>query len=155
MKKKMTIRGNKSSRTVIMGRPCLMKVFAVAALLFITGCGAKISDSTIQAQVSDYISSLQSVVYVYPPIKIAFSEYFIIQDVEVKDKMIKDKQCVAICSVTVKVKQEFVGDSAIVGEWNWVVGDGAGVVGRTKTKDVKFVFERYEKGWKIQGPPTT
>jgi hypothetical protein len=153
--RKETTSTPKITWTVIKVGTCFMKVFALTALLCISGCGSKISDSTIQAQVSDYISSLQSVVYAFPPIKIAFSEYFVVQKVEVKDKMIKDKKCVAICHITVKVKRAFVGDSAIVGEWNWLIGDGTGVVGKTRSKDVKFIFDKYDNGWRIQPPPST
>ena len=56
-----------------------------------------------------------------------------------------------MCEVTAKVIKGFDRDSSIASTYT-VESMGRGVVGQTKTNDAKFLFKKYESGWRIEGP---
>jgi hypothetical protein len=112
-------------------------------VLLLTSCAASSStpsDSDIAAQVTNLMKNDKT-----------FSEFIEVVNVTVKDKLIKDKEMKAICNVAVRIKKEFVSDSGIAILYGRIIGQGAGAVGQTRSHDVRFRFEKYESGWRIQG----
>jgi len=80
---------------------------------------------------------------------VSFSEWFEIERVVVNDKLLKDKECVANCTTTVRIKKQYARGCGVTMAYNFIVGYGPGFPDRSRSANVKFLFEKYEKGWKI------
>ena len=117
-------------------------------VLPIIGCAGRISDDTIKSQVTNYLSSLHAAGFLGGDIP--FSKFFDLVNVTVEDKMVKGKECIAICNITTSVKIDYDAGSAVDIRFRSIIGEGCGEIGEIKSKDVKFVFEKFEKGWKIK-----
>jgi hypothetical protein len=120
---------------------------SLIVISFLIGCSKGISDDTITQQVINY---LQNDVRLGFMSNVSFSKFFKIENVIVKDKLIKDNECIAICGISVKIKKLYAENSAVTKAYSFIVGDGRGSLGESKANDVKFLFEKYEKGWKIR-----
>ncbi len=117
-------------------------------LIFISfGCSKSISDETVTSQVVDYLRNDTRPGFMSD---VSFSKWFKIENIAVKDKLIKDKECIVMCNISVKIKDKYAGNSGVTAGYGFIVGHGQGVVGNVRTTDVKFLFEKYEKGWKIK-----
>lgn len=132
---------------LVKSRIALSSVTLIIALLF-AGCTSGVSDSDIAAQVTSYLKNdirdgIMS--------RVAFSKFFEVTNVSVKDKLIKEKEMTVICNVTISVTKKYHGNSGVTMAYDFVVGDGPGTAGQTKASDVKFMFEKYESGWQIKG----
>jgi hypothetical protein len=126
----------------------LCVIFATIAGALLTSCSPKISDSDISEQVSSYLKQDERDGGFS---QVAFSQFFEIQKVVVKDKLIKEKECVTICNITMKVIRPYQGGSGVNMAYSFLVGDGPGSAGDVRAIDVKFLFEKFESGWRIKG----
>lgn len=120
---------------------------SLIVISLLIGCSKDISDDTITRQVIDYLQNDSRSVFVS---NVSFSRFFEIENVIVKDKLIKDRECIATCGISVKIKKLYAENSAVTMAYGFIVGNGRGSSGESKANDVKFLFEKYAKGWKIK-----
>ena len=122
----------------------VISLFIVSLIL---GCSKGISDDTVNSQAINYLKNDVRSGFMS---NVSFSKWFEIENIAVKDKLIKDKECIAICNLSVKIKKNYAGSSGVTMGYGFIVGNGPGSAGQVRTADVKFLFEKYENGWKIK-----
>ena len=125
----------------------------LSAMFTSLGCGKKIEDSSIAVQVKEYLLSTPTCYRGKgsewkPPYP--FSDFFELVDVVVQDKLIEGRTCIAACSITVRITRSYDADGPTAHYVRWLTGGGAGIVGKNKTNNVDFIFERFDKNWKIK-----
>jgi len=110
-----------------------------------------ISDDVIKVQVNDYLKTLE---FPMQPAFLgrnsSFTEHFEVLNIDVKDKMLKEKECTVICKITFKAKEDWSHEGAY-GLFKHIVGAGSIRAGESKTNEAKFLFDKFDKGWKIRG----
>jgi hypothetical protein len=121
----------------------------VAALLFQVCCAPRIEDQVIEEQVRESITQLTQNLGFGGPVK--FTDFFSVDKVSVVDKKVEGKKCVAVCAVTVGVKESYAADSLIGMAFSGLLGNSSGKEGETKIVNMRFVFELYEGGWRLTG----
>lgn len=131
-----------------MGRISFLKAIAIMMMVFCTfKCNSDIRDEDIKSQVTDYLTTLQLPGFAR---NIPFSEFFELTNIVVNDRLIKGKECVVICNVNVKVKKNYDRNSLVAARYGFVAGPGSGTIGEIRSNNIKFMFEKYEKGWRIK-----
>ena len=120
---------------------------SLTLISLLIACSKGISDDTITKQVIEYLENDVRSGFMS---NVSFSKYFEIENVIVKDKLIKDNEFIASCGISVKIKKLYAEKSAVTMAYGFIVGDGRGSPGESKANDVNFLFEKYEKGWKIK-----
>jgi len=128
----------------------IFKSLVVVMMMALIGCSGSISDATIKTQVTDYLKSLRVMGFMT---ELPYDRIFEVSNIVVKDKLIKEKEnaYVVICAVTSKCKMDIETRSIGHVAFEWLIGDTGGKAGELKTHDVKFLFEKYENGWKLKG----
>lgn len=122
-------------------------LFLIGSLLVVPKIGytQNISDNTIKEQVTSYFKNAEG--RKWSGRDIAFSEIFDVVSIEVVDKIVEEKTSTAICSITVRVKKDYL--NGVEGAFEHFLGRRHGKVGETKTFNGKFIFKKYEKGWRL------
>lgn len=124
----------------------------ILVIVLVLGCGKSISDEEIKAQVTDWVLNYTNgrLSDLFAPSR--FGDYFDIKDVTIKDKFVTKTECIALCAVTYQAKHSWVAHSGLTISLGFIIGDGPGRAGEVRTWEMKFLFRKYEKGWRLEGP---
>jgi len=123
-----------------------LKRFAVVTTLlaFILSCAGASgpSEQIVKEQVTQCLNSLQLRGYSFP-------DYFEIQTVVLKDRMVKQNECTVVVDFTTRFKQNY---SSSFNEARVVFGNlvhQQGKTGDIVTNSLTITFKLFEKGWRI------
>lgn len=126
-----------------MGRFLSKITIFIFILSLLVGCSTKPSDDIIRQQIRAYIEDIFKN-------HNRLSDYFILKDIIIRDKMLEGKNCKVICNYTLLAKRDCPGLSC---EFSYYLHtDGKANAGKTIEIQRTFLFEKYEKGWTLSGP---
>ncbi len=127
-----------------------IRILLVVFTLGIAGCSGSLSidNDTITSQITDYLNNDSRDGFMS---HVRFAEWFYIEDITVIDKLIKDqdKECTALVAITVSINKPFSRGSGVTDAYGFIIGNIAGQSGQVVTGEAKFLFEKYESGWRI------
>lgn len=132
-----------------MRKKMVYSVMLFSLMFTFISCSITLSDDNAKAQVTEYIKTLQAGTGWGGVV--SYSEPFELTNVVVKDKLIKDKESIVLCEITSKCKVNWDADAIGLNGFKWLIGGNGCKVGKLIVSDFKFLFEKYEKGWKLKG----
>ena len=137
-------------------------ITAIIAAVFISsslcGCSKGPSDNVIKEQIAEFVQRDRKGIFGGG---VKFANYYELVDIVISDKLIEDKSLTVACTVTFRVKQKNEWPEASRHLTSLPVAAMAfdKIVGKAEqkkpgeviTNTLKFLFKRYEKGWRLEG----